>query len=177
MLEPVWLCLSLEIQNININTIVSFSSADFCQKPLSLDSLVISPSRHTHVLSCLKGHWLPYDPNFSPYPGLINKIFVIFPESADLLNKMDSLTNIFISSVRQSLSHISVKMRPEFHMIHCMFHTQTTFITVALTGCPQSLLNSLTGWLNITSHAWRYFSEICDTCHFSPLYSGFPNAC
>lgn len=80
--------------------------------------------------------------------------FVIFPDSANLLNKMDSLTNIFVCLVRYSYQHsgLSEDVSKDSHVSWYVSSSDYLF-TVALTACPQSLSDSLPGRCDATSQA------------------------
>lgn len=175
MLEPGWLRLSLETQSINTIRYYVLLCSLFSKSSFS------GLTCHITSLTCFKGHLLPCDLNFPPYPWLINNIFIIFPESADFLNKMDYLTHIFVSIVRHSPSQISVKMCPKFHMIHGMSQTRTTPITVPLRAClPKSCKFST--WCHLRK-TWCHISCVkvpfwtLRYNHFPPLCYDFLGAC
>lgn len=67
-----------------------------------------------------------------------------------MLNKIDSLANIFLCSVNYSYQHsgLSEDVSEDSHV--SWYETQTLF-TVALTACPQSLPDSLPGRCDATS--------------------------
>lgn len=110
----------------------------------------------THMTPHFRGHQLPWYFNTSPYHELIIKSFVIFSESADLVNIMGSLICIFVSSVN-SLG--SVEMCPKTHVFHGM---SETLIYTTLIYCDTDSLPSNSYRFSI----WKMWCRISNMIAF-----------
>lgn len=108
----------------------------------------------THMTPHFKGHQLPWNFNISPCHELTIKSFVIFPESADSVNIMGSLTCIFVSSVN---SPGSVEMCPKTYVFHGMSETLTTLIYCDTDSLPSN---------SYRFSIWKMWCHISNTIAF-----------